>query len=338
MTTNAPGATKWTTKPDEDVVPSDRAWSRRNGWGTRRRSRFAFRVSEGKVDREACDKDEAHMALTLKALRKLEEAPPWDWPADTGEALLGVLRNPAADEKVRVLAAELAGDAVVINDELVGALLSMLRRAEEFEEARGRAAISLGPVLELCDIHGFDEPDMLPVTERTFLEIQETMHKLYLDEGVPKEVRRKILEGSVRAELDWHRDAIRARWASDDEDWRLTAVFCMRHVRGFEEQILASLGNKNLDVQVEAVLAAGTWAIDDAWPHVVGLVTAEGVDRRLLLAAIDAVGDIRPKEAPAVLEHLENSDDPEIADAVLEAKSMAEGDFGEEDEGSGSPH
>jgi hypothetical protein len=55
-----------------------------------------------------------------------------------------------------------------------------------------------------------------------------------MDASVPTDVRRRILEASVRAPQDWHRDAIRAAYASDDDVWRLTAVFCMRSVRGFE--------------------------------------------------------------------------------------------------------
>ena len=273
------------------------------------------------------------MTLNLKALKKLDNTPPWDWPEDTGSALLDLLRDRGTSEEERVLAVDLAGNSVVINDELVGTLLSILRSSEEFETVRSRAALSLGPVLELCDTDGFDESGSSPVTERTFHEIQETMGTLYLDAWVPKEVRRRILEASVRAPLDWHPDAIRAAYASEDEDWRLTAVFCMRHVRGFDEQILASLSSNNPNIHVEAVQAAGTWTIGAAWPHVLDLVTAEDTDRRLLLAAIDAVGGIRPQEASEVLAHLEDSDDPEIAEAVIEATSMAGGAWNEDDEG-----
>jgi hypothetical protein len=270
--------------------------------------------------------------LSLKALKELEDTPPWDWPKGTGSNLLDLLRDPDASEGERLLAVELAGDSVVINDELAGAILVILRRGQESELVRAQAAISLGPILEICDTDGFNEPDAVPVMERTFREIQETMRTLFMDATVAKEVRRRILEASVRAPLDWHQDAIRTAYVSDDEEWRLTAVFCMRHVRGFDEQILASLDSRNLNIHVEAVWAVGAWAISAAWPHVLGLVTARDTNRRLLLAAIAAVGDIRPKETSEVLAHLADSDDPEIAEAVLEATSLADGEWDEDNE------
>jgi hypothetical protein len=274
------------------------------------------------------------MTLTLSALKRLDNTPPWDWPEDSGTALIEVLRDRRAGEDARILATELAGNSVVINDDMVVALLTVLRCADETEKVRSRAAISLGPVLELCDTQGFDDPDLVGVGERTYLEIQTAMRALFFDADVPNEVRRRVLEASVRAPLDWHPGAIRSSYASDDEDWNLTAVFCMQYVSGFNEQILESLDSKNPDIHVEAVRAAGSWAIGTAWPHVVSLVSAESIEKRLLLAAISAVGGIRPQEAPDVLDHLMDSDDPEVAEAALEATSMNGGEWDEDDEDS----
>jgi len=80
-----------------------------------------------------------------------------------------------------------------------------------------------------------------------------------MDVEVPKNVRRRILEASLRAPQDWHQDAIRAAYSSDDEDWNLTAVFSMRWVRGFDDQILEALDSDNQHVHYQAVLAAGNW-------------------------------------------------------------------------------
>jgi hypothetical protein len=274
------------------------------------------------------------MTLTLNALRRLDNTPPWDWPEDTGTALIEVLGDRRAGEDERILATELAGSSVVINDEMVDALLTVLRCDDESEKIRGKAAISLGPVLEICDIEGFDGPDSVGVAERTYREIQAAMRATFFDAGVPIEVRRRVLEASVRAPLDWHPDALRSAYASDDEDWNLTAVFCMRYVSGFDEQILASLESENPDIKVEAVLAAGAWAIGAAWSHVLPLISAESIEKRLLLAAIAAVGGIRPQEASYVLGDLADSDDPVIAEAVLEATSMDGGEWDEDDEDS----
>ncbi|HEV8246251.1 MAG TPA: hypothetical protein VGP93_10810, partial [Polyangiaceae bacterium] len=58
-------------------------------------------------------------------LEMLKNTPSWEWPADAGDTLLGVLRNSEALDSELLLASELAGDVTVISDELVGALLSI---------------------------------------------------------------------------------------------------------------------------------------------------------------------------------------------------------------------
>jgi HEAT repeat protein len=266
-------------------------------------------------------------------LRTLKDTPSWDWPQETGKTLLDILRDDRSSESDLLLASELAGDFTVINTELVDALLSILRSGDKPETVRGRAAISLGPLLEHADTEGFAHADDLPITERTFHRIQESLRKLYVDANVPKEVRRRILEASVRAPQDWHQDAVRAAYGSDDEVWRLTAVFCMRFVRGFDEQILEALNSTNPDIHYQAVVAAGTWEVDAAWPHVAALVTSGETEKPLLIAAIDAVASIRPQEAPEILDDLADSDDEDIVAAVHEAMAIAEGLSGEHEDG-----
>jgi HEAT repeat protein len=128
----------------------------------------------------------------------------------------------------------------------------------------------------------------------------------------------------VRAEQDWHEEALRTALASGDEAWRLTAVFCMRYVRGFDEQILEALNDKSPAIRCEAVMAAGEWGLDAAWPQVSALITSKKTDKPLLIAAIEAVASIRPLETPKLLEHLADSEDEDIAGAVAEALDMAE--------------
>src|SRR5271167_2664009 len=176
-------------------------------------------------------------------LKALKDTPPWDWPAGTAEKLVNVLRDEQATVSDRVLATEMAGDFTVVNDELVEALLAILRNSEESKQVRARAAISLGPVLEYADTEGFDDEGDVPISEPTFQGIQELLHQLYRDAHIPKEVRRRILEASVRAPREWHENAIRSAYSSGDEMWKLTAVFCMRFLRGFEEQIVEELDN-----------------------------------------------------------------------------------------------
>jgi hypothetical protein len=265
------------------------------------------------------------MAEHTEHLKILQEIPPWEWPEGSGEIFLEVLHDEQATESDQLIAAELAGEFSVINDELADALIDILHRSDKSEELRGTAAIALGPALEGVGLEGFDEDSDHPITEPTFITIQESLRTLYLDaDHVPRDVRRRILEASVRAPQDWHRDAVRAAFSSDDEEWRLTAVFCMRFIPGFEEQILEALNSKNEEILREAVISAGEQVIDAAWPRVTALLDPSKTERSLLLAAIDAVASINPDLAPEVLNDLGGSEDDEIATAVYDALALQE--------------
>ena len=265
-------------------------------------------------------------------LKTLVDTPPWDWPRDAGRTFQKILIDRRANESDRLVAAELAGDLTVINDDLAHTLLTVVCSADEPDQLRARAAISLGPVLEQADTDGFEDPDDVPITERTFRNILDSMEKLYLDNSIPKEVRRRILEASVRAPETWHQDAIRNAYSSGDKEWMLTAVFSMRWVRGFDDQILLALKGVDLEIHYEAVNAAGNWELDAAWSHIVELVNDAHTPKPLLLAAIGAVSSIRPAEAREILVDLGDSDDEEIAEAANEAMVEAEAASGEEDD------
>lgn len=265
-------------------------------------------------------------------LKTLINTPPWDWPSDAGKLFQNILHDSRAQESDRLMAAELAGDSTVINDDLADTLMAIIRDAEEPEKLRARAAISLGAVLELADMDGFEDPDDVPISERTFLNIQDTLHILYLDNSSPKEVRRRILEASVRAPQAWHQKAIMAAYSRGDKDWMLTAVFSMRWVRGFDKQILEALNSADPEIHYEAVNAAGNWELDAAWTHIIALLEDSGTPKPLLLAAIGAASSIHPQEAGELMVDLAESDDEEIADAADEAIAMSQPIPEEEDD------
>jgi len=258
-------------------------------------------------------------------LHDLEVTPSWEWPADAGRQLLATLHDEKTPEADRQLAAELAGDLVVMNDELATALIGILENGRQPEEMRARAAVSLGPVLEQVDTDGFEDSTDLPITEVTFRRIQECLRRIYTDASAPKEVRRRALEGSVRAPQPWHRDAIAAAFATEDEAWRLTAVFCMRFVKGFDAQIVEALNSTDPDIHCEAVMAAGNWEVDAAWPHVAGLLASESTEKPRLLAAIEAAATIRPDDVAEILGDLLDADDEDVVNAVEEAIATARG-------------
>jgi hypothetical protein len=262
---------------------------------------------------------------TSRALQVLVDTPPWEWPDDTANVLLATLRDDRATPADKQVAADLAGELTVANDELVEQLVATLTSDREDEAVRAAAAIATGPVLESCDLEGFeDDFSDPPVAQDTYRKLQGALHALYDNQTLPKLVRRRILEAAVRSPEDWHTEAVRTAYASGDSEWKLTAVFCMVFIRGFEPQILEAMESPDPEIRSQAITAAGTWEIEEAWPRVTALVHSDATPKSLLLAAIQAVATLRPKEAPGHLEHLASSEDEEIAAAVEEALSMAE--------------
>ena len=222
-------------------------------------------------------------------VKTLNNTPPWEWPEEAGTTILGVLTDEHAEDSDRVLAAELAGDGVVVNDELANALLAIVGNPGDPEELRGTAAISLGPALEHADTFGFEDPDDLLISEAAFVRIQQALRDPFQEEAVPQDVRRRILEASVRAPQEWHIEAVRSAYSSEDGEWKLTAVFCMRFIRGFDEQILEALNSEDPEIHYEAVCAAGSWGVNAALSHVVELAFDSNSDKALRIAAIDAI-------------------------------------------------
>jgi hypothetical protein len=257
-------------------------------------------------------------------LKTLKETAPWNWPEGTDQLLLGVLKDGAQPDSDRLLAAELAGDLAVINESVVDTLLSILGNRDENEALRGQSAISLGPVLELCDIDGFDDPGEIPISSEVFLRLQQRLNELFVDPATPKEVKRRILEASARASQDWHHEAISQAFSSHDANWQLTAVFCMGYVGGFDAEILKALTNANPAIQYLAISAAGVWQVEGAWPHIIAKLNADDTEKPVLLAAIDAVASLRPAETQEVLSELLDCDDEDLVEAASEAIGMAE--------------
>jgi hypothetical protein len=274
-------------------------------------------------------------------LREIADTPPWEWPSDAGDTFKSFLRNRNAPDSDRILAAELAGEIVAMDDEIAGLLLGIIKDPAESDKLRAQSAVALGPVLEQTDTDRFDD-DILPeeyreeppITEESFEQIKSTLHDVYKDESMPKLVRRRALEASVRADSDWHAGAIRKAYANPDEEWKLTAVFAMQYVPGFDREILEALSSPNKDIHYEAIHAAGNRELSEAWPHIKGLLQSSGTPKQLLLCAIGASPNVNPGEAGPALIDLSESEDEEIAEAaqeaMMEADSMRHG--GEDEE------
>ena len=282
------------------------------------------------------------LAKTSRSLKTLLDTDPWEWPDDAADLLVATLRDAKASAADKETAAQLASELTSVNPDgaVVEQLLATLTSAGETEAVRAAAAIAFGPVLDLCDTEGYED-DFAdpPLTRPVFEKVQSTLRAVHADETAPKLVRRRVLEAAVRAPQDWHPDAVRAAYLSQDAEWKLTAVFCMQFIRGFDASILEALGSADEAVRSHAVSAAGNWKVESAWSHVSALLHAATTSKDLLLAAIEAVGNLRPEKAADELEHLEDSDDEDIAAAVEEALTLAklESDFDVDDDEAGSP-
>jgi hypothetical protein len=263
-------------------------------------------------------------------IKLLLEIPPWEWPESAGEDIWKVLNDAQTAPSARLTAAELAGDLVVMNDDLAESLIEIVGDSGDPEDLRAQAAISLGPALEQADLDLPDEPEEAPISEEMFDKLRNSLQAIIKDERQPKEVRRRALEASVRAADDWHAETVASAYSSGDREWVLTAVFAMHYIGGFDDQILESLDNADEEIHFEAVRAAGARAVDAAWPHIVALITGAGTPKDLLLVAIEAAANIRPGEAGLLLVDLAESEDEEIAEAASEAMAMAEAEVNAE--------
>jgi hypothetical protein len=276
-------------------------------------------------------------------MHDLAEIAPWDWPPDADARILAVLRDREALSSERILAAQMAGDLIVMNDTLAEELLRIFESPDEADNLRGQAAVAFGAALEEAEIEGFDDRDSPSVSEPILQRAKEALRFGYEDPESPKEVRRRALEATVRAPEPWHAAATRTAYHSEEAEWRLTAVFCMRFVDGFDDEIVEALESEDPDILYQAVLAAGDRVVPGAWPLVrrMVLILAEGglllpddpeADRDLAVAAIQAVAHIRPLEASETLSEIIDLDDEDLSEVALDALDMVQGLWDDDDE------
>lgn len=268
-------------------------------------------------------------------IQALNDTPPWEWPDEAAEIIKKALKDKNTPENDRVLASELAGDEVVMNDEVADLLLTLIADENEVEDLRCNAAISLGPALEYAYIMEFDNPDDIVLSEKAFHKVEKGLEEIYNNDGVSDTVRRHVLEGAVRSPQDWQVERIKEAYARDDKDWKLTAVFGMGHIEGFEKEIMESLDSDVPEIHLEAIYAAGRQEIADSWPHVKAILENKKSERDLLIAAINVSASINPEECQMILDEYCDSPNEEIADAAEEAFHLAEvlqAEFGDEED------
>lgn len=260
------------------------------------------------------------MSDTQERLEQLEVAPPWEWPEEAGDWLREALQDD--DEQTRLTAAQLASG--VVDDKLAEELLRVCRE-DPTAEVASAAAIALGPALEECYVE-YDEgladampdlPETAPLNREAYQQVVETLEGIYHDADCPTKVRRRALEAAVRAPREWQVGAARAAHQSGDPDWRMTAVFCMGYLPGFEEMILEAMADGGHEgVRREALLAAGNQEIDAAGPEVLRIAGDHDAPVELRIAAIAALETIYPEGSQELLETLAEDKHEQVAEAA----------------------
>jgi hypothetical protein len=239
----------------------------------------------------------------------------WDWPEWASDTIIEGLRT---DDKAQQLsAAKLAAEGM--NESIGRIVIDLIRSTDADEEVRARAAIALGPALEECELDGFDDSDLDdPVlSQPLFEEAKKTLRSVYHDPSAPKIVRRRALEASIRAPQPWQEGAVRSSYLSGDEEWQVTAVFCMGFLDGFEAEIIEALQHDSYPILYEAVRAAGNACLDSASRYIRSIALDESADHDLRIVAIETVPSVAIPDAHELLASLSTSEDEEIEETAL---------------------
>ncbi len=249
-------------------------------------------------------------ARTLQEILELLET--GECPRESRPALVEILDGDDADMKLRALefTAELIDD-----DEMAELHLELVESDDERTDVRARAAVALGPALELCEWGSWEAPyDRPPLSKRCFERTQKRLERLYRRAGVPKLVRRRVLEASVRAPCEWHRGVVRAAWQGGDPEWRCTAVLAMGEIGGFEELLGEALEADDERLVCQALRsAAGREGVPGAEAKLLEYARNRAVSTECRLAAIEGLRFVDSREAPRLLEELSRSSDNEVA-------------------------
>jgi len=233
-------------------------------------------------------------------------------PRESKPALTKVLQGEDPDLKVRAL--EFTAE-LIDGDPFAQLHVELVAGEDERPDVRARAAVALGPTLELCEYGFWDDPyDPPPISRTCFETILKRLERVYRSAEAPKLVRRRVLEAAVRAPRDWQRGAVRAAWNGDDLDWRQTAVFAMGRLSGFEETLAEALEADEDRIVCEAMRsAAGNPSVSNTAETYLQFARDDQAPTSCRVAAIEGLRFVDTPQAFNLLETLTDAPDDEIA-------------------------
>jgi HEAT repeat protein len=241
--------------------------------------------------------------------------PAWDLPGESRAVLEESLRS--SDPEVRREAVEMLAHSL---DDGLAMIALELARCDPDEEIRAAAASVLSPALAAAVAAEQEEDAPSPPLSPAATEaVRQGLRHLYYDSASPKEVRRRALEASVQSPDAWIAGAVRAAWASDDPEWRTTAVFCMTRLPGFADELLAALRDRQPSVRLEAARAVGDSALEAAASRLLALARAADEEPLVRMAAMESLALLGDQEAIGPLREIAAAADPELAFAARAA-------------------
>jgi hypothetical protein len=250
-----------------------------------------------------------------------------------------LLRSPDEEERDSALA-EIAGS---LDDELTGEIRRQIAapgdidwRLRLFEQL----ALELDSGLYSSPLEEEDQ-DEAGLSRRAVAELQVFFCRFYLDERENPRLRRKALEVSALLPLPWHEDAVRECWSRPEPEWRLSAMLCMGHLFpiDFTEEIEEGLASPDGALRTQAIVAADQRDLRQLGPQIMRIAADRGGELEERLCAIEALPNLRPPGARALLEKvrgeaapvghfaadaLHNLEQNERAEALLAAAELEE--------------
>lgn len=218
-------------------------------------------------------------------------------------------------------------DGIILDDEEYRSVFDLARDRTASEDVRARAAISLGPALELWEMERDDpfpmEGEEFTLDPKLAEEIHAGLLAIVRDEEEPKLVRRRALEAAVRCISDEHDRLIRRFWIDPDPEWRLTAIFAMGEYTFYEKDILAAVENDELApvLRAEAFRSAAKLDLKKISRLAKKIAGDASQPEELRAGALKAYASLAPIKSQDLLERIaeeEEGDLQELARTLLD--------------------
>lgn len=231
------------------------------------------------------------VAFRQLLLSELGEASMLSYEADYTALAHFALRDP--EPEVRAEAIDLHWHDVSLN---FMAELMQFAQNDSSELVRASALRALGPIILAGELED------LPIEQTN--QAQLFAERVYRNADEPLEVRRAALEALANSSNDNVNPAIEAAYASEDDRLKISAVTAMGKScdSRWSDIVLDELDNRDDEMRLQAVQAAGEIQIEDAIPRLGRL--CEDDDPDIAEAAVIALGEIGGPSAVRILTHL----------------------------------